>query len=70
MEVSGSLISKVHSSFSSNGLHFATPLSSLRASEIELVRFLVFLPPLVPKLNLYDKPIILCLIFLYLAYLV
>lgn len=44
MEVSGSLISKVYSSFSSNGLHFATPLSSLRASEIELVRFLVFLP--------------------------
>lgn len=37
MKLPASLISKVHSSFS-DGLHFAAPLPSLSASEIELVK--------------------------------
>ncbi|CAK9165067.1 unnamed protein product [Ilex paraguariensis] len=37
MEVSNSLISKIHSSFS-GGLHFATPIFSLRTNEVDLVR--------------------------------
>lgn len=36
MEVSDSLINKIHSSFS-GGLHFAAPISSLRTNEVELV---------------------------------
>jgi gamma-tubulin complex component 5 len=37
MEVSESLINKLHSEFSGD-LHFATPISSLRTSEVELVK--------------------------------
>ncbi|KAL2538053.1 Spc97/Spc98 family of spindle pole body (SBP) component [Forsythia ovata] len=38
MEVSESFIGRIHSSFSGDGIHFATPVSSLRTSEIDLVR--------------------------------
>ncbi|CAA3033381.1 Hypothetical predicted protein [Olea europaea subsp. europaea] len=38
MEVSESVISRINSSFSDGGIHFASPVSSLRTSEIDLVR--------------------------------
>ncbi|KAL0360788.1 UNVERIFIED_CONTAM: hypothetical protein Sradi_3763300 [Sesamum radiatum] len=36
MEVAGSLIHKIHSSFTGGGIHFATPVSSLRTNELDL----------------------------------
>ncbi|KAL0288374.1 UNVERIFIED_CONTAM: Gamma-tubulin complex component 5 [Sesamum angustifolium] len=38
MEVAESLIHKIHSSFTGGGIHFATPVSSLRTNELDLVR--------------------------------
>ncbi|KAL2512973.1 Spc97/Spc98 family of spindle pole body (SBP) component [Abeliophyllum distichum] len=38
MEVLEGVISRIHGSFSGGGIHFATPVSSLRTSEIDLVR--------------------------------
>ncbi|CAI9755889.1 unnamed protein product [Fraxinus pennsylvanica] len=38
MEVLESRTTRIHSSFSEGGIHFATPISSLRTSEIDLVR--------------------------------
>lgn len=40
MEVSEGLISKIHTSFA-GGIHFASPVSSLRTTEFELVSALI-----------------------------
>lgn len=37
MEVSENLIHRIHSSFTGGGVHFATPVSSSRANEFDLV---------------------------------
>ncbi|KAL8477554.1 hypothetical protein ACS0TY_029737 [Phlomoides rotata] len=37
MEMSENLIHRIHNSFTGGGIHFATPLSSLRTNEIDLV---------------------------------
>ncbi|KAK6160746.1 hypothetical protein DH2020_004127 [Rehmannia glutinosa] len=38
MEVCENLIDRIHSSFTGGGIHFATPVSSLRTNEFDLVR--------------------------------
>ncbi|XP_075479256.1 uncharacterized protein LOC142520142 isoform X1 [Primulina tabacum] len=41
MEFSQNLIDRIHSSFSAGGIHFATPVSSFRTTELDLVRGLL-----------------------------
>ncbi|KZV24413.1 gamma-tubulin complex component 5-like, partial [Dorcoceras hygrometricum] len=41
MELSQNLIDRIHSSFSAGGIHFAAPVSSLRTTELDLIRGLL-----------------------------